>query len=405
MSGTRYTEDLHSIKTRQLTLQNPDGSFPSLGVVLAVGDNIGTIVPVNDISVNSLTVDQLNITGYVNQTTMYTSVITTSDISAANVRVSGLTVTNDISVNKVNLLTLQSQDTTANTFYTPSVSALGDSAIDKLIVGSVTNSAQLNAGTLTATDINTTAVTVAGVRATNASSLTYNATVFNAYDLSGISAKISDLSAQVGYVSGQVVASSLTTNTLKTTTTTVPGTLTTDRINVAGIFSFENAIFTNDASASVIVAADISTNSLVASRAVFGTVNAQNFDVSGLNYSSAYSFGNLTSSNMIDVSSANLAASVIGSLTVSDTATMPIIQNVQSVSSAGTVTTNTMTSSVDTQAKTAVTPVLSIAGYSLAYTPSTGLTVDGTSASDISRLVATLFYPPLPINNLIVRRP
>jgi hypothetical protein len=169
---------------------------------------------------------------------------------------------------------------------------------------------------------------------------------------------------------------------------------------VGGIFSFENAVFTNDASASVIVAADISTNSLLASRAVFGTVNAQTFDVSGLNYSSAYSFRNLTSSKMIDVSGANTAEAVIGSLTISDTATMPIIQNVQSVSSAGTVTTYTMTSSIDTQTKKAITPILSIAGYSVAYTPSTGLTVNGATASDISRLGATLFNPPLPINNL-----
>lgn len=45
MSGNKRTEDFHSIKTRQMTWQNPDGSFPVAGDVLTLIDGRGHVEP------------------------------------------------------------------------------------------------------------------------------------------------------------------------------------------------------------------------------------------------------------------------------------------------------------------------------------------------------------------------
>lgn len=45
MSGNKKTEDLHSLKTRQFIMQNPDGSYPPMNYVLAFADNRGNVVP------------------------------------------------------------------------------------------------------------------------------------------------------------------------------------------------------------------------------------------------------------------------------------------------------------------------------------------------------------------------
>lgn len=54
MSGTKRTEDVQTLKTRSLVIQNPDKSFPPIGSVLATSDQYGRQALTLDISVNSV---------------------------------------------------------------------------------------------------------------------------------------------------------------------------------------------------------------------------------------------------------------------------------------------------------------------------------------------------------------
>ena len=41
MSGGRKTESFYGIKTREIVVQNADGTFPAVGTVLTIVDNKG----------------------------------------------------------------------------------------------------------------------------------------------------------------------------------------------------------------------------------------------------------------------------------------------------------------------------------------------------------------------------
>ena len=61
MSGIRRTEDLHTLKTRNLIMQDNNGYFPVSGAVLAAANDKGTIVPTRDLDVNSVSLDTLRV--------------------------------------------------------------------------------------------------------------------------------------------------------------------------------------------------------------------------------------------------------------------------------------------------------------------------------------------------------
>jgi hypothetical protein len=54
MAANRKTDDFYSIKTRALTVQNADGSFPPLAGIFTAGDTYGHLSITNDIDVNSV---------------------------------------------------------------------------------------------------------------------------------------------------------------------------------------------------------------------------------------------------------------------------------------------------------------------------------------------------------------
>lgn len=57
MSGVKRTEDLHTVKTRSLLLQNSDNTFPPENSVLAVIDSRGHIEAISDLNVNSVAIN------------------------------------------------------------------------------------------------------------------------------------------------------------------------------------------------------------------------------------------------------------------------------------------------------------------------------------------------------------
>jgi len=54
MSGVKRTEDLHSLKTRSVVIQNADNTFPPAGSVLAAEDSRGHMVPTRALNLDSL---------------------------------------------------------------------------------------------------------------------------------------------------------------------------------------------------------------------------------------------------------------------------------------------------------------------------------------------------------------
>jgi hypothetical protein len=58
MSVIRTTTDFYSIKTRALTIQNPDGSFPPAGSILTLLDQQGHVAPLQDVEATSITLNQ-----------------------------------------------------------------------------------------------------------------------------------------------------------------------------------------------------------------------------------------------------------------------------------------------------------------------------------------------------------
>jgi hypothetical protein len=54
MAANRKTDDFYSIKTRVMTVQNVDGSFPPLAGIFTAGDTYGHLSITNDIDVNSV---------------------------------------------------------------------------------------------------------------------------------------------------------------------------------------------------------------------------------------------------------------------------------------------------------------------------------------------------------------
>jgi hypothetical protein len=65
MTSLRRTEEIHNLKVRQLTYQAPDGGFPSPGSLLNVASNRGLTSWTSDLSINSITVNNID-ANYVN---------------------------------------------------------------------------------------------------------------------------------------------------------------------------------------------------------------------------------------------------------------------------------------------------------------------------------------------------
>lgn len=61
MSLAHPTRVFDSLRTRQVILQNPTGSFQQYGSTLAVADSRGTVRPTRDLSLNSITIQSPNL--------------------------------------------------------------------------------------------------------------------------------------------------------------------------------------------------------------------------------------------------------------------------------------------------------------------------------------------------------
>jgi len=101
MSGVRRTDDMHSIKTRAIVLQNANGSFPAYRSVLAVADNRGHVLPTKDLVVDSLVCASFS-ANFLGTTTTPVIQLNVTDLSAENMSVGNLKVTN-LSINNLTI--------------------------------------------------------------------------------------------------------------------------------------------------------------------------------------------------------------------------------------------------------------------------------------------------------------
>jgi len=104
MSGNKKTADLHSLKTRQMIMQYPDGSFPAKNTVLAFANDKGTILPTTSLDISSIVVQVLSAnTAFINDLSANTAFI--NDLSANTAFINDLSANtafiNDLSANTI----------------------------------------------------------------------------------------------------------------------------------------------------------------------------------------------------------------------------------------------------------------------------------------------------------------
>ena len=247
MSGTRRTEDFNTIKSRQLILQNPDGTYPEQGSIMTIS-NQGRIAPSQDITVRNLTVTGIPT---IANTPVYQDISAIS-IIADNIttRTLDITDTSILSVFDVSANRLETDTLTASNIFTVAVRATGTSSLDHI------HSVDISATTIKSTDISVTnTLTAPIIHATQH---------LVARDISATYIAVYDISAD------DISANTIHTHTVDTDS------LATDTMAVAGIADI-SGIRTVDISASNLTVS----NSAFIKKATIPELSTSNFILTG----------------------------------------------------------------------------------------------------------------------------
>lgn len=290
-------------------MQNPDNTFPSPGRVMTVLDNRGTIGPSDQLSVSSITVDNM-----FTVSEFQTPQIVTNDIQTDTIEVASKLTANEadivylhvqdlsadcISVDKLNATTITAGDISATSLYLSE--GLTSEYVNTNIVNTVAvNTDTVNTNYISAEDISGGNIvadnaTVKTLNATDISSVTVitssiaadNATVttLHAIDISSVTitsgvitadkADIGDISA--GHIlADSIVGTSISADTLQVVDISAT-TATITMLNVTDICA--ERIYVKDISAE-----NIHTLNLVAANAVIQDLQSQGvFDISNIN--------------------------------------------------------------------------------------------------------------------------
>lgn len=286
MSDTR----LQSITTQQLALQNPDGSFPPLGVVLAVTDSVGTIAPVTDISVNSLTADHVNITGSIIQNQLISQSITSEDITLTSFSGNTLSLY-DVSASRLSTTHLDATDANANYTATPSLTA--DTAYVTRTIAGTANITTVGAGSLRATTLTSGNAIFTDLSATTVTASNLTTTrLIAATDVSSSTATVDTVTSD-SFVATSLRTGDISGNTVTAQNATVTSSLSTKNVTVQGAFTF-NQINLQNLTTSKIIANDVSTNVLtVTGAATLRDVSATTLNIRNLTETGSYTAANV----------------------------------------------------------------------------------------------------------------
>jgi hypothetical protein len=300
MSGARRTEDLNSVKTRQLILINPDGSSPAQGQFIGVTDSRGTLGPLPNPVFDTITANNINVTNYpayqdISAITIQADNITTNTLDIIN---NGQLTVYDLCANRIETVYLTATDIcagciTVNTIYpqqigsdaTPvivgnfvQVNALDINASVSITTPELTVSSNIYAQDICATWLDTQTITTTDL-ATNTIS---RAETINTIVLNAGTAEIGDLTVTELANISNLVSTDISATNINAVNATVTGVL-----NSSGTFNPTNINTAGTIQAGRIVAInDISAGSIYARNANFDRLNATVIDLSGINYPS-----------------------------------------------------------------------------------------------------------------------
>jgi hypothetical protein len=395
MSGSL---DLQSVKTQQLILQNPDGSFPAVGGVLAIVDPQGTVGPISDITVDNLTVDSINITGAILQnnitateiqavtgratTTAVSGILTAGDISATNVNTVYLTTT-DLSSGPIKVVTLEAENITVPQLIVTDISA------STIKANSVAVSQTLVSNSGVFTNLETSVVQVNDV---------ITAGLLNAYNTSASSASFYDISSQSGYIGNATATIDLSANNLTVGVATIASDVSVNNLNVTGAFNF-NQLNLNTINVNGLLKATtkINTGKITVPRSTFGDLSAEIYDISSLNVSNLHNVNSLVAISAVVT---DLSSQVVKTTSLRATGSS-IFNSLTSNTLFATAATVTDVSATNLFAQTVNATVdVSLNKGILTYGAPSTLFVDGISTKTTEAYVQQSYYQSFVENGL-----
>jgi len=347
MSGARRTEDFNTVKTRQLILVNPNGSFPARDQLIGVVDSRGGLGPIPNPVFNTITADSINIANYpyyqdISAITIQADTITTNTLDVIN---NGRLTVYDLCANRVETTYLTVTDVSAECIHVDTIfpQQIGSAespvvvgnfiqvnAMDFVSTETITTpymfvTTQLEAQDISANNIDAetiTAIDIATNTISRAESINTIALTAGTADISGLIVRnIADIR--------NLVSTDISAANINVVNATVTGTLST-----SGVFNPVSINTSGTITANSIRVNDISANSIYAATARFDSLNvtSANVDISGYYYKNL-SAGRFTSINSI---------SAAGTLDVSGATTLRGA-TATSLSVTGLTTTNNLT--------------------------------------------------------------
>ena len=390
MSGIGRTEDLHSIKTRALTIQNPDGSFPARGSILAVTDRIGTIAPVTDISLSSLAVESINLSGPILMNNVTAENIETNTLTLSELSIGYNLVVQDICSSNIRSLYITTNDLSC-----------GQALVQRVFANTANVATVSNTPTMNATaaefsrcitpSLNGTIATIRDLSSATINARTTTATRTNIYDISATRGVITNLTAR----SANVVAASagdVSAGTFKTNNLRITDTISTNNLRVNGVIAL------NEIDLDKLIVAELQTNTIhtkdiSANVATITDLSARTYSISSMNVTDKYNINTVrattlgsTTLNATTASTTNLVAT--GPSTVT-TLTVPTLAAQNSISI--TEQTNVATSITANSRINAYTSV-DLSGGILTCTAPNTLFVNGLSTTNPLAFSQQTFY-------------
>ena len=395
MSGSL---DLQSVKTRQLILQNPDGSFPATGGILAIVDSLGRVGTVSDMSVATVTVDTINITGAILQDNITVAEVQALTLGrAATADVSGLLTAGDISATNVNMIYLAASDVSSG----PIVTGTLDTAT---LYSPYLEITDLSASTMKATQ-STVVQNLVGTNAslqdltTNSLEVGNTASTDNldVYNLNATHSTFTSLTSEIANCS-TLISGSIKSNTLDTQTATIETDVSTNNLAVAGTFVFNqlnlDTVIVNGTLSS---SRSINTNTIEANTTTVGDLSAELYSVTRLNVKNLY---NVNALNADTSTVTNIQTQRVNTGGISATGRTVLNKlSANTLFAAGATVADVSATNMYIQTMNATTDI-SLNGGGLTYAPPSTLLVNSVPTTRTQALAQQPYYPTYVYNDL-----
>ena len=396
MSGTRRTEEFSVIKTRNLTLQNPDGSFPDQGLVLTVSDGHGFIQPNNDITLNSITAGSITVANGIIQSDIMAYDISSNDIQTDTMTVTSLATTPALIANNIIAERIFTQDISCHCVSSTAIRTPVFSA-PEFIAGDVSTNtlgvSLLSVGTIISDTANINTATTTDLRAK-----TFHVeNVGTAYDIS-VNRGTLEYFESVSATIAQLTSNDIKSVNMGATSLNVTNNIAVNNMTVQGTFTYDTLTLSS-LTTQTVQTSDVSTNTIKVTSASISNLTANVMDVSQINIDSVFSLQDLQSTTVIvsDTSSGTVAAGTINSSGTTNISTAILSGQLTTplLSTPNLNVTNTYTTS-----QFRIGSTINLTGGSLTYIPTSGLLVNNAPISSTQALYPVPFSPANIVNGL-----